>query len=86
MLEELHMASTTRFPVPGECRGPHDEALRNSAAPTRGSEKRLQAGVELPNTFLATKPYATTVRRLWAPGERCKLGGAGDSKLKTKNS
>ena len=87
VLEELHMASTTRFPVPGECRGPHDEALRNSAALTRSSEKRSRAGVELiPNAFLATRPYATTARRLWAPGKRCKLVGAGDSKLKIKNS
>jgi hypothetical protein len=49
-------------------RGPRDEALRDSATPTRGSERRSQAWVELiPNTFLATRPSATAPRRPRSP-------------------
>ncbi len=37
VLEAIRVTSTLRFPVPVAARDPRDEALRNSAAPTRGS-------------------------------------------------
>ena len=52
-------------------RGPRDEALRTSGAPTQRSEKKLQVGVGcvdlIPNTFLATRSSATAPRRLGLP-------------------
>jgi hypothetical protein len=56
VLEARWVASTDGFPVQGErraaflipsdttSRGPRDEALRNSATPTMGSRRRMQAG------------------------------------------
>jgi len=44
VLEALRVARTTRFPVLGECRGPRDETLRNSAMPTRASRWGMQIG------------------------------------------
>ena len=48
-LEDFRVVNTVGFPVPGEYRAtchawPRDEALRNSATPTGGSERRMQIG------------------------------------------
>jgi len=70
VLVALRVASTPRFPVPVATRGRYDEALRDSATPTVGSRRRIQAwGRQIRNSKFEIRNFWGGLYRLKKPVE-----------------